>query len=148
MQSQVLSQFFLGQYISSSEAAYRTLELSMHNMYPSVQCLQLHLDGDERVIFHNGQEQLAVEQGAKPTTLTAFLSLMHNIRLTDPKHPHLALKYPDVVDHYPWDAPNYQWVLRTNNCNTWPPVWRTSRCRRTLRPPYSPEQSPWLHLLR
>ena len=59
-----------------------------------------------------------MEQGAKPTTLTAYLSLMHNIRLTEPQHSHLALKYPDVVDHYRWDAPNYQWVLRTNNANT------------------------------
>ena len=113
-----VQEYLDGRYISSSKAAYRTLELSMHNMYPSVQRLQLHLDGDERVIFHNGQEQRAVEQGAKPTTLTACLYLMHNIRLTEPQQPHLALKYPDVVDHYRWDAPNYQWVLRTNNSNT------------------------------
>lgn len=36
-----VQEYLDGRYISSSEAAYRTLALSMHNMYPSVQRLQL-----------------------------------------------------------------------------------------------------------
>jgi len=113
-----VQEYLDGWYILASEAAYRILELPMHEMYPVVQRLQLHLDGDERVIFHDGEEQRAVERGAPASTLTAYFSLMHDLRLREPNHPHLAIKYPDIVDQYRWDQPKKKWVLRANNSNT------------------------------
>ena len=87
--------------------------------------------------------------GAPTSTLTAYFSLMHDLRLREPNHPDLAIKYPDIVDQYRWDQPKKKWVLRANNSkHHWPPVRRTSRCWGTILSPCSPHPRPWSHLLR
>ena len=107
-----IKQYLKGRYISASEAVYRILEMPMHCMYPAVDRLAVHLPGDQFVTFEEGRATEAVAEGPKDTKLTAFFKLM----LHNPEH--RTLKYPDVVDHFTWEAQPRRWKLRTNRSNT------------------------------
>ena len=89
--------FQMGRYISSNEAVWRILGLPIHERYPTVVHLSVHLENGQRVYFNpqNFQQQL----NAPPTTtLTAFFALCQ----TDPFAK--TLLYGDVPQYYTWNA--------------------------------------------
>ncbi|KAL4103830.1 hypothetical protein QTP88_019165 [Uroleucon formosanum] len=63
-----------GRYVSSSEAVWRILSFPIHERYPSVFHLSVHLENDQRVYFTTNN---VTENISKPptTTLTAFFEV-------------------------------------------------------------------------
>ena len=67
-------QYQLGRYISSNEAFWRLLAFPIHERYPAVVHLGVHLENGQRVYFteDNAQQKANVPTD---TTLTAFFKL-------------------------------------------------------------------------
>lgn len=66
-----IKQYQMGRYISSNEAIWRIFSFPIHERYPTVLHLAVHLENGQRVYFTT--ENVA-ERAAQPpaTTLTAF----------------------------------------------------------------------------
>src|ERR1700753_642953 len=73
-QNDEIKQHLDAQYISASEAVWHLFCFSMHEEEPNIVCLQVHLPGEQAVIFNDGDNPLeVVEHAAHPkSTLTAF----------------------------------------------------------------------------
>lgn len=91
-----ISQYQMGRYISSNEAVWRILSFPIHNRYPTVVHLSVHLENGQRVYFtvENAQHRAL---NPPNTTLTAFFQLCQ----TDPFAK--TLLYPDVPTFYTWN---------------------------------------------
>jgi len=89
--------FQLGRYLCSSEAIWRILNFPIHERYPTVVHLSVHLENGQRVYFRpeNLQQQM---QEPQKTTLTAFFDLC--------QHDNFArtLLYCDVPHYYTWNV--------------------------------------------
>lgn len=62
-----------GRYISSDEAVWRLLHFPMHERFPNVVHLHIHLENGQRIYFNEENMQQRVDDPPR-TTLTAFLS--------------------------------------------------------------------------
>ena len=73
--------FQLGRYISSNEAVWRILGMPIHERYPTVVHLSVHLENGQRVYFN--VDNFRPENLLEPprTTLTAFFVLCQNTAL-------------------------------------------------------------------
>jgi hypothetical protein len=92
-----IQQFQMGRYISSSEAVWRILGFDIHDRFPAVTKLSVHLENGQRVYFkdnENLKERLILPPN---TTLTAFFELCSH----DPFA--RTLFYADVPKFYTWD---------------------------------------------
>jgi hypothetical protein len=91
-----VSKFQNGRYISSNEAAWRIFSFPIHDRYPPVCHLQVHLENRQRVYFNtdNIQERATT---AKDTTLTAFFKLCHSDDFAR------TLYYPQLPKFYTWN---------------------------------------------
>lgn len=87
----------LGWYISSSEAAWRIFSFPIHERYPAVIHLAVHLENGQRVYF---TEQNARQRAAEPprTTLTAFFLLCQSDQFAK------TLLYSEVPTYFTWNA--------------------------------------------
>lgn len=66
-----------GGYVCSNEAVWRILYFSLHERFPTVISMAIHLENGQRVIFN--QQNLAQQlQNPPMTTLTAFFDLCQN----------------------------------------------------------------------
>lgn len=92
-----MQSFQLGRYICSNEAIWRILGMPIHERFPPVQHLSVHLENGQRIYFRadNLQQQL---QAPPRTTLTAFFELCQS----DPFAK--TILYPDVPHYYTWNA--------------------------------------------
>ncbi|GFW37131.1 uncharacterized protein TNCV_5020291 [Trichonephila clavipes] len=72
-----VTQYQLGSYISSNEAVWRILSFSIHERYPTVVHLVVHLENGQRVNF-TSENVRARAMSAPPTTLTEFFTLCRN----------------------------------------------------------------------
>jgi hypothetical protein len=88
--------FQIGRYISSNEAVWRILEFSIHEHYPPVVHLNVHLENRQRVVFNKNNMHEYAERPPR-TTLTAFFELCKS----DPFA--RTLLYPDVPQYYTWN---------------------------------------------
>ena len=92
-----VKQYQLGRYISSNEAVWRLLGFNIHERFPPVQHLSVHLEGDQRVFFQDGEENLAQRlQEAPKTTLTSFFELCSTDNFAK------TLLYVEVPKYYTW----------------------------------------------
>lgn len=87
----------MGRYISSNEAVWRTLAFKIHERYPTVVHLAVHLENGQRVYFtaHNARRQAETPPA---TTLTEFFSLCQN----DPFAK--TLLYSQIPTYFTWNA--------------------------------------------
>ena len=87
----------MGRYISSNEAVWRILKFPIHERYPAVLTLSVHLENGQRVYF-TAENVNARVQAPPVTTLTAFFDLC--------KHDDFArtLLYCDVPRYYTWNS--------------------------------------------
>lgn len=71
-----IKQYQMGRYISTNEAIWRILSFNIHERYPTVTHLAVHLENGQRVYF---TEQNAAQIALRPpvTTLTDFFDLCH-----------------------------------------------------------------------
>ena len=94
----------LGRYISSNEAVWRIFEFPIHERYPTVIHLSVHLENGQRIFFHDGNAQERAESPPS-TTLTAFFNLCQNDEFAK------GLLYCEVPRYYTWQ-PNKTWKRR------------------------------------
>ncbi|XP_043262456.1 uncharacterized protein LOC122403167 [Colletes gigas] len=94
-----------GRYISSNEAVWRILSFAIHERYPTVQHLAVHLENGQRICFN---EQNAAQRAIAPpnTTLTAFLKLWQEDSFAR------TLLYAQVPSYYTWNASKKEFQRR------------------------------------
>lgn len=92
-----------GRYLSSNEACWRIFSFPIHERYPAVQQLAVHLENGQRVYFTN---ETAAQQALAPTdtTLTAFLKLCQEDVFAQ------TLLYHQLPSYYTWN--NKKWSRR------------------------------------
>ena len=69
-----VARYEMGRYISSNEAVWRILKFPIHERYPAVLTLSVHLENGQRVYF-TAENVNARVQAPPVTTLTAFFDL-------------------------------------------------------------------------
>lgn len=91
-----ITQFQLGRYISSNEAVWRILGFSVHERFPTITHLAVHLENGQRVYFN---ESNAAEKAKNPedTTLTAFFKLCEKDSFAK------TLFYHEVPKYFTWN---------------------------------------------
>ena len=101
--------YILARYISSTEAAWRILTFDIHEHYPPVETLAVHLPKQEMVTFNpeNETAETIENREGKDSTLTGLFTLCQQD--DDAK----TLRYVDVPQHYRWFQ--NKWVKRANN---------------------------------
>ncbi len=103
-----IGRYLTGRYVSASEAAWRLLEFSIHERYPPVEQLPIHLENGQRVYFN--ENNVRDRAGAAPETmLTSFFSLCQEDDFAK------QLLYHEVPMHYTWNCQTKQWRRRVNN---------------------------------
>ena len=98
-----ISEYQNARYISSHEAAWRILEFPIHERFPTVQQLAVHLENGQRVYFTEDTARGQASGDPPKTTLTEFFTLcqVDNFAKT--------LLYVDVPEYYTW---NKSWHRR------------------------------------
>lgn len=104
-----------GRYISSSEGTWRTLGFPIHERYPTVFHLAVHLENGQRIYFDSDNILEKVNNPPK-TTLTAFFHLCTKDNFAK------TLLYCEVPSYYRWL--DNKFVRRKNgtDVNGWPGV--------------------------
>ncbi|CAG9772259.1 unnamed protein product [Ceutorhynchus assimilis] len=118
-----------GRYLSSSEAVWRILCFSVHERYPTVTHLDVHLENGQRVYFteNNIADKLTIPP---TTTLLAFFELcqVDNFAKT--------LLYAEVPSYYVWQNKRFIRRKRGEDVEGWPGVKKDSALGRvyTIHP--------------
>ncbi|XP_054290927.1 uncharacterized protein LOC129005912 [Macrosteles quadrilineatus] len=91
-----IDQFLMGRYISSNEAVWRILGFEIHERFPAVMHLSVHLENGQRVYF---TEENVAQRAVDPpnTTLTAFFELCRADEFAK------TLLYHEVPHYYTWN---------------------------------------------
>jgi len=90
-----IAQYMLGRYISVGEALWRCFEFPIHERYPPVIQLDVHLENEQRIQFTESNALLRVN--APPdSTLTAFFALCQRDSFAK------TLLYQEVPTFYTW----------------------------------------------
>ncbi|KIH47497.1 hypothetical protein ANCDUO_22443 [Ancylostoma duodenale] len=100
-----IMQYLLGRFINTNEGVWYILSFPIHERYPPVVHVSVHLENGQRVYF---TADTAQERATHPpnTTLTAFFVLCHQ----DPFA--RTLLYPEVPKCYTWNASAKQFCRR------------------------------------
>ena len=120
----------LGRYISSSEAVWRLFNFDIHQHWPPVEPLAVHLPGMQILFF---DPNLPIDP-EKDTTLLGFFKLCEQDDFAK------TLLYVEVPNHYTWKKVENEmkWVKRGNNKEalgrvyTVPPSEQELHCLRLL----------------
>ncbi|XP_050065737.1 uncharacterized protein LOC126554744 [Aphis gossypii] len=107
----------IGRYISSSEAVWRILEFPIHERFPTVVQLAVHLENGQRVYFN---EQNPHDRVNSPPT-TTLLSFFDLCKVDDFAK---NLLYPEVPAYYVSDKKKFQRRKRGVNVVGWPDIKR------------------------
>lgn len=96
-----IEKYINGRYLSTSEAFWRIFELPIHERYPAVIHLAVHLENGQRVYF-NQHNILQVLENPPQTTLTGFFKLCQDDDFAK------TLLYCEVPAFYVWRNKNWQ----------------------------------------
>ena len=99
-----ISKYLSGRYISSNEAFWRIFNFDIHQRYPIVVNMPVHLENGQRVYFNN-QNAHSKAQLAPKTMLTSFFDLCSVDDFAR------KLFYNDVPTYYTWSE-NKRWQRR------------------------------------
>ncbi|KAF0712114.1 Uncharacterized protein FWK35_00023214 [Aphis craccivora] len=83
-----IEEYQSGRYINSNEAIWRIFGFKIHDRYPNVQHLHVHLENGQRVYFSNDNVSKKVEKPPE-TTLTAFFNRLFRENV-------IILRYPKI----------------------------------------------------
>lgn len=103
--SDEIEQFRSGRYICSSEAFWRIFGFSIHERYPSIMHLAVHLENGQRVYFSENNITNIV-QTPRDTTLTAFFKLCSEDSFAK------SLTYNEVPSYYTWNPATHKFQRR------------------------------------
>ena len=109
-----------GRYISSNEAAWRILRFNIHERYPTVMHLAVHLENGQRVYYT--EENIANQIENPPTTtLLEFFKLCQKDKFA------LGLFYIEVPNYYTYDLKDkkFQRRKRGTPVKGWPGVFKS-----------------------
>ena len=97
-----ISEYQNARYISSNEAVWRILEFPIHERFPAVQQLAVHLENGQRIYFTEDTARDQASSDPPKTTLTEFFSLcqVDNFART--------LLYVDIPEYYTWNNKSWQ----------------------------------------
>lgn len=100
-----IKEYQIGRYLSSGEAVWRIFGFKIHDRYPSVSHLAIHLENGQRVYF---TEETVREKASQPpqTTLTEYFKLCQNDEFA------ATLLYHEVPKFYKWDKKKKQFLRR------------------------------------
>lgn len=103
-----IEKFILCRYISTSYAIWRLLEFPIHEHFPPVEALEVHLENGERMYFNPDDERPNVaDLSPRNTKLTQFFKLCQEDEFA------LSLLYCEVPRYYRWIAgKNGRWQRR------------------------------------
>ena len=90
-----VSRYEAGRYISSSEAAWRILCIPIHERYPPVMHLAVHLENGQRIYF-NSENVMEKLTNPPKTTLIGFFELCRSDNFAT------TLLYSEVPAYYTW----------------------------------------------
>uniref|UniRef100_A0A8D8QFU6 Helitron helicase-like domain-containing protein n=1 Tax=Cacopsylla melanoneura TaxID=428564 RepID=A0A8D8QFU6_9HEMI len=98
-------QYQMGRYVSSNEAMWRIFSFPIHERYPAVIHLAVHLENGQRVYF---TVQNAIQRVDQPpsTTLTSFFDLCETDEFAQ------TLLYSEVPRYYTWVQSSKKWQRR------------------------------------
>ena len=99
----------LGRYISSNEAVWRTFGFPIHDHFPPVQHLVVHLENGQRMHFNPSQSLEGRLLEPPKTTLTAYFDLNKKDAFAQ------TLLYPEIPQHYRFV--NKEWKVGKQNPN-------------------------------
>lgn len=103
-----INRYITSRYIGPQEAVWRLFEFSMHQEWPPVQRLPVHLPGEQTVCFSDDAtaSQLAnIAERARSKLMAFFL---YNEQFADGRE----YLYSDFPAHYTWKARTNTWVKR------------------------------------
>jgi ATP-dependent DNA helicase PIF1 len=94
-------------YLCAQEACWRLFQFEMEGNMHTVVTLQIHEPGEQRIYYHEGDEDRVVEESTnKNTMLTAWFALnSHDLHAK-------TLLYAEVGEQYVWNKANRVWTRR------------------------------------
>ncbi|CAN1254542.1 ATP-dependent DNA helicase PIF1 [Linum perenne] len=106
--SDEVSQYLDCRSISCYEAIWHLFEYQIHERYPSVVRLAVHLDGEQTVAFQQNEPlpRIMSRRSAGCTTLTEWFRL--NQRCIDAR----KYTYAEIPNHFVWDEKECDWHTR------------------------------------
>jgi len=115
-----------GRYISSSKAAWKILGFHIHDRYPAITHLDVHLENGQRVYFtaNNVAERI---ENPPTTTLQAFFQICQTNNFAR------TLLYPQVVWYYVWKNKNFVRRKQGQNVEGWPGVKKDTALGRVIQ---------------
>ncbi len=104
-----ISAFLSGRLLSAAEATFRILGLKLHQEWPAVERLHLHLPAEHVVVFNpmDDEDDIRESLPVATTKLLQWFVLNQN----DPAA--RVLRYVDIPEHYVWHE--NQWQRRVRN---------------------------------
>ena len=91
-----ISRFINARMIDAHDAHWRTMEYKIQDRFPAVTSLAIHTEGQQNIVFREGQAKEALA-AAKDTTLLAFFKLNRS----DPEARQYL--YMEIPEHYTWN---------------------------------------------
>ena len=85
-------------YVSACEGVWRLLAFKMHEEWPNVYRLQLHLEGEHNVTFREESTTAEVEDRAENATST-LIQFFNECAQDENAHQYLYQEFPQ---HYVW----------------------------------------------
>ena len=108
-------EFVEGRYICTSEGVWRLLAFDLHEQFPAVLRLPVHLENQQHVRWHDQQHLTDIlGDGPPDTPLTAWLKSNAKPDHAFGKH----LLYTDYAERFTYDAKTKQWKIRKRGLNT------------------------------
>ncbi|KAL5730296.1 hypothetical protein ACHQM5_003135 [Ranunculus cassubicifolius] len=106
--SDEIQQYIDARYIGSPEAAYRILRNPMHEEWPNVVRLALHLPGMNRIPYNINEtpEEILARAENEKTTLTAFFKYYADNPDATP------YTYQEFPEHFVWHKNEKMWTTR------------------------------------
>ena len=115
-----VQRFQVGRYISSGEAVWRIFSFPIHERYPTVQHLAVHLENGQRVYFT--QANLHARVASPPeTTLTGFFRLCQEDEFAR------SLLYSEIPKYFTWNTRGKKFQRRKQGTPVvgWPNLYST-----------------------
>ena len=136
-----ISEYQNARYVSSNEAAWRILEFPIHERFPTVQQLSVHLENGQRVYFTEDTARDQASGDPPKTTLTEFFALcqVDNFAKT--------LLYVDVPEYYTWNNKSWQRRKQETDVAGYPGVKHTQALVRIYNISPRQEECFYFHLL-
>lgn len=111
-----VEKYLNGRYISSSEALWRIFQFPIHERFPAVIHLAVHLENGQRVYFYNNENLQDRLNNPSSTTLTAFFDLCKRDDFAK------TLLYHEVPQYYVWERNSFSRRRRGQDIEGYPGV--------------------------